>query len=57
VLHVLKKEGASCYRRCGDAQSGWLVLDYVDMVIHILSAEARSYYALEDLWAHVPRIP
>ena len=56
VLVSLKKEGMNCYRRSGDMESGWLVLDYVDVVIHILSAEARRYYAIEDLWAQAPRL-
>ena len=55
VLHALKSEGAACYRRCGDAETGWMILDYVDVVIHILSADARNYYAIEDLWG--PPLP
>ena len=47
----LKKLGMTCYRKAEKAESGWLVLDYVDVVIHILLAESRKYYAIEDLWA------
>jgi len=47
----LKKAGMACYRKAEKAESGWLVLDYVDVVIHILLAESRKYYAIEDLWA------
>ena len=47
---LLKKNGMTCYRRAGDPESGWLVLDYVDVVIHILLDEHRRYYAIEDLW-------
>ena len=47
----LKKMGMICYRKAEKAESGWLVLDYVDVVIHILLAESREYYAIEDLWA------
>jgi ribosome-associated protein len=56
VLHVLKEEGMACYRRSGDPESGWLVLDYVDVIIHILTAQKRDYYALEELWAKAPRL-
>ena len=35
----------------GDPESGWIVSDYVDVVVHVFSAEARAYYALEKLWA------
>lgn len=52
----LKKAGMTCYRKVEKAESGWLVLDYVDVVIHILLAESRKYYAIEDLWAeHRPQ--
>lgn len=50
VQHDLKQDGIHCYRRAGEPQSGWMVIDYVDVVIHILSTEAREYYALEELW-------
>ena len=56
VSRKLKKEGASSYRRSADAESPWLVLDYVDVVIHIFSPEAREYYAIEALWADAARI-
>lgn len=34
----------------GEAESGWLLLDYGDVVVHLFSAAVRQYYALEDLW-------
>lgn len=39
------------YRVSGDPESGWIVADYVDIVVHVFSPEARAYYALEKLWA------
>lgn len=35
----------------GDALSRWVVLDYVDVMVHIMHSELRDLYALEDLWA------
>jgi len=57
VQHVLKTAGVSCYRRAGVPEGGWLVLDYIDVVIHIFSTDARVYYAIEELWSEAPRIP
>ena len=34
----------------GDANSGWLVLDLEDVVIHLFSPDQREYYRLEELW-------
>jgi len=51
VQITLKRNGLQCYRKAEESESGWLVLDYVDVVIHILLDERRKYYAIEDLWA------
>jgi ribosome-associated protein len=34
----------------GDAQSGWILIDYGDVILHIFSQELRDYYRLEELW-------
>lgn len=54
VQRKLKEEGVHCYRRSGSPDDGWMVLDYVDVVIHIFLADLRDYYALEDLWSDTP---
>ena len=48
---VMKEAGVMSYRTSGDPESGWIVVDYVDVVVHVFSPEARAYYALEKLWA------
>lgn len=47
---VMKKNGISSFRTSGDPESGWIVVDYIDIVVHVFSPEARAYYALEKLW-------
>jgi ribosome-associated protein len=42
--------GAHCYRRAGTPESGWIVADYLDFVVHIFTQEQRDYYQLERLW-------
>ena len=48
---VMKAEGVASYRTSGDPESGWIVVDYVDVGVHVFSPEARAYYALEKSWA------
>ncbi len=40
----------------GQRESTWIVADYLDVVLHIFTPEARSYYRLEDLWGDVPSV-
>jgi ribosome-associated protein len=42
-------------RREGTPASGWMLLDFGDLVCHLLTDEQREYYALERLWGDVPR--
>lgn len=50
VERVLIEKGVRCHRRAGTAESKWLVADYYDFVLHVLSPEMRKRYALEQLW-------
>lgn len=40
----------------GDGAAGWIVLDYLDAVLHVFTAEARQRYGLEELWREAPRL-
>ena len=40
----------------GSAQSHWVVADFFDVIVHILSADVRAHYDLEGLWADAPRV-
>jgi ribosome-associated protein len=40
----------------GAGADGWVVLDYLDCVLHVFTAEARDRYQLEDLWREAPRL-
>ncbi len=40
----------------GGGEGGWVVLDYLDCVLHVFTADARDRYQLEDLWREAPRL-
>jgi ribosome-associated protein len=40
----------------GEGAAGWIVLDYLDAVLHVFTEEARRRYSLEDLWREAPRL-
>ncbi len=51
LLEETKKEYKKKSRVEGQAQDGWLVLDYGDVVVHLFSPDQRDYYDLEELWS------
>ncbi|HET6186434.1 MAG TPA: ribosome silencing factor, partial [Trebonia sp.] len=53
----LKQAGATLARREGEAESRWVLLDYVDIVVHVQSREERVYYSLERIWKDCPVLP
>ena len=52
----MRNAGAKCFRRSGTPESQWIVTDFFEIVVHVFSENARSYYALERLWSDAPRI-
>lgn len=50
VEHSLKKEGVLPVHREGAVDSGWLLLDYGDVIVHIFSSSEREFYQLDRLW-------
>ena len=38
----------------GDREARWILLDYLDVIVHIFTPEAREYYRLEQLWGEAP---
>jgi ribosome-associated protein len=56
VEEKMRAAGTKPVRREGTTEGRWVLLDYVDVVVHVQHAEERAYYALERLWKDCPRI-
>jgi ribosome-associated protein len=52
----LSKQGANVLHREGSAETGWLLLDYGDVIVHIFGQKEREYYRLERLWSEAKTV-
>ena len=57
IRDELKRDGMRPMHVEGVAGSGWILLDYGDVLMHVFLEETRVYYALERLWGDAPSIP
>ena len=57
IRDELKEEGSRPLHAEGQAESGWLLLDYGDVLMHVFLEDTRAYYALERLWGDAPLLP
>jgi ribosome-associated protein len=56
VRMALKAHGVRPRHTEGSAESGWLLLDYGDVVVHVFLEATRGFYALERLWGDAPLV-
>jgi len=56
LIEDLADAGKRPRRIEGEASSGWMLLDYGDVVVHIFDVELRSFYGLEERWAEAPTL-
>jgi len=50
VEKSLKTEGVQPYHQEGSSDSGWLLLDYGNVIVHIFSPDERKFYDLDEFW-------
>ena len=51
-----KKQGATLLHREGTADSGWVLLDFGSVIVHIFGPKEREYYRLERLWSEAKTV-
>ncbi|MDA3629408.1 ribosome silencing factor [Saccharopolyspora oryzae] len=56
IEEKVREAGTKPVRREGAREGRWVLLDFVDLVVHVQHAEERSFYQLEKLWKDCPRI-
>jgi ribosome-associated protein len=56
VIEALKKEGTTVHSVEGLETGRWVLLDYVDFVVHVFHPTLRSFYQLERLWGDAPAV-
>jgi ribosome-associated protein len=55
ILEGMKREHSTQPRRVeGASRADWILMDYLDVVVHIFTPEARDFYRLEQLWGEAP---
>jgi ribosome-associated protein len=53
-LRLKREDRLLPHRGEGRQEGNWILLDYVDVVVHVFTPEARAFYRLEQLWGQVP---
>ena len=56
IREELKEDGVRPLHTEGTTDSGWILLDYGDVLMHVFLEDTRAYYALERLWGDAPSI-
>ncbi|AKJ65170.1 ribosome silencing factor [Kiritimatiella glycovorans] len=56
IVTALKRRAGGGIRSAGQPESGWVVVDYQDVLVHLFSRDMREYYDLEGLWNDAPRV-
>lgn len=56
LTEALQREEVRRFHREGTAGSGWILLDFSDVIVHIFGPEEREFYGLERLWSRAPQV-
>ena len=56
ITRAIKEAGVSRFHREGTSGSGWILLDFSDIIVHIFGPEEREFYGLERLWGQAQQV-
>lgn len=56
VDETMRMADLPALHREGTADSGWVLLDYGDVIVHLFTVPVREHYGLEQLWSHAPTV-
>lgn len=56
ISQAMKDAGVSRFHREGTPASGWILLDFSDVIVHIFGPEEREFYQLERLWGQAAQV-
>jgi ribosome-associated protein len=57
VEQKMRQAGAKLVRREGEREGRWVLLDYMDIVVHVQNSDERMFYGLERIWKDCPQLP
>ena len=55
IREKLDERSVKLWHREGGRRASWILLDYIDVIVHIFTENAREFYGLERLWGDAPR--
>lgn len=55
IEEKLNENDTKLWHREGGKRASWVLLDYIDVIVHIFTEEAREFYGLERLWGDAPK--
>jgi ribosome-associated protein len=56
ITAALEEAGINRFHREGTPASGWVLIDFSDVIVHLFGPEEREYYALERRWSQAPQV-
>ena len=56
LVQTLKDKGVRLHHQEGRVDSGWVLLDFSDVIVHLFDVERRDFYQLEELWSQATEV-